>query len=50
MHHQMMKMSDGKLVQAGNDIFATIQEVIKRLDNNPDTDREKVGVEVLRQH
>ena len=50
MHHQQMMQSKSNLTQAGNDIFATIQEVIVKLDNNPDTDWHKVNIEALRQH
>jgi hypothetical protein len=51
MHHQqMMKATESNLTQAGNDIFATIQEVIIKLNNNPDTDWSKVDIEALRQH
>lgn len=51
MHHQqMMKSAESNLTQAGNDIFATIQEVIVRLNNNPDTNWATVDIEALRQH
>jgi len=51
MHHQqMIKSTESNLTQAGNDVFATIQEVIVRLNNNPDTDWAKVDIEALRQH
>ncbi len=51
MHHQqMMKVTESNLTQAGNDIFATIQEVIVKLNSNPDTDWSKVDIEALRQH
>lgn len=52
MHQQMMmkKTVETQLNQAGNDVFATIQEVIKKLDNNPATDWSKVNIEALRQH
>ncbi len=39
-----------KLTEAGNSVFATIQEVIHHLIQNPDTDWNKVDLEVLRQH
>lgn len=54
MHQQHMQMQmDSKtssLTEAGNDVFSTIQEVIKQLENNPDTDWSKVNIEALRQH
>lgn len=43
-------MQSTLLSEAGNDIFGTIQEVIKRLDANPKTDWSKVDLEALRQH
>ncbi len=38
------------LKEAGNAIFGTIQEVISKLDADPNTDWEKVDIEGLRQH
>jgi len=38
------------LTEAGNDAFGTIQEVIKQLESNPDTDWSKVNIEALRAH
>ena len=38
------------LKEAGNAIFGTIQETIKALDANPNTDWTKVDLEGLRQH
>jgi hypothetical protein len=38
------------LSEAGNDIFGTLQEAIKKLDANPNTDWSKVDLEALRQH
>ncbi|MCK5895793.1 MAG: hypothetical protein KAG20_03245 [Cocleimonas sp.] len=38
------------LTEAGNDIFGTIQETIKKLDANTNTDWSKVDLEALRQH
>jgi len=38
------------LTEAGNDAFGTIQEVIRKLKNNPDTDWSKVNIEALRAH
>lgn len=46
-HHQM---SDSKLSMPGNDIFGTIQEVVQKLENDPNTDWSKVDLEALRQH
>jgi polyhydroxyalkanoate synthesis regulator phasin len=52
MNHQqhMMKTTGSALKEAGNDIFSTIQEVIDKLNNDPDTDWGKVDIEALRQH
>ena len=52
MHHQhhMMQNNSSSLTESGNDIFSTIQEVIDKLENNPDTDWSKVNIEALRQH
>jgi len=49
-HEHKMEMSGGGLTEAGNDAFGTIQEVIAKLNNNPNTDWEKVNLEALRQH
>lgn len=38
------------LSEPGNDIFGTIQEVVKNLEANPHTDWSKVNLEALRQH
>jgi hypothetical protein len=38
------------LTEAGNDAFATIQEVIEKLMADPQTDWQRVNLEVLRQH
>lgn len=38
------------LKEAGNAIFGTIQEVIKNLESDPNTNWEKVDIEGLRQH
>lgn len=38
------------LTEAGNDAFGTIQEVIKKLDNNLNTDWNKIDLEALRKH
>ena len=42
--------SAGALTESGTDIFATVQEVIARLNADPDTDWSKVDLEALRQH
>lgn len=46
-HHQHGGMP---LTEAGNDAFGTIQEVVMKLNSNPDTDWSKVDLEALRQH
>jgi hypothetical protein len=38
------------LTEPGNDIFGTIQEVVQKLEANPDTDWSQVDLEALRQH
>ena len=38
------------LTESGNDIFGTIQEVVQKLEANPDTDWSQVNLEALRQH
>lgn len=45
-----MQLHQTPLTEAGNDIFGTIQEVIKKLEANPHTDWSKVNLEGLRQH
>lgn len=45
-----MESSSGSLTKAGNDIFGTIQEVVQKLHDDPDTDWEKVDIEALRLH
>ncbi len=51
MHHEhKMGASNNILTEAGNDAFGTIQEVIAKLNNDPNTDWGKVNLEVLRQH
>jgi len=47
--HQV-RMQTGKLSEPGIDMFATIQEVIEKLNADPDTDWAKVNLEALRQH
>ena len=43
-------MSVPQLTQPGNEIFGTIQEIVRKLDANPNTDWPKVNLEALRQH
>lgn len=38
------------LTEPGNDVFGTIQEVVHRLEADPDTDWTTVDLETLRQH
>ena len=47
--HQEQAVS-GDLTESGTDIFATIQEVIRKLDADPNTNWSKVNLEALRQH
>lgn len=47
-HHQMIEAPP--LSMPGNDIFGTIQEVVQKLENDPNTDWSKVDLEALRQH
>jgi len=49
-HKHSMKSKAIPLTEAGNDAFGTIQEVIKKLNSNPDTDWSKVNIEALRRH
>ena len=44
------QLAAGGLTEAGTDMFATVQEVIARLNADPDTDWSKVDLEALRQH
>ena len=46
-HQGQMK---SPLTEPGNDIFGTIQEVIHKLEADPNTDWSKVNLEALRQH
>jgi len=51
MHNEhQMTASYNLLTEAGNDVFGTIQEVIIKLNNDPNTDWGKVDIEALRQH
>lgn len=45
MHH-----SSTPLTEPGNDIFGTIQEVVQKLEADPETDWSQVNLEALRQH
>jgi hypothetical protein len=49
-HEHKADSSDKKLTEAGNDAFGTIQEVIRRLNSDPNTDWSKVNLEALRLH
>ncbi|MFC1665841.1 hypothetical protein ACFL17_09500 [Pseudomonadota bacterium] len=43
-------VSTGQLTESGNDIFATIQEVVNQLLQDNRTDWSRVDIEALRQH
>ena len=45
-----MHGSQTPLTKSGNEIFGTIQEVIQKLEANPNTDWSNVDLEALRQH
>ena len=45
-----MKKGSTPLTMPGNDVFGTIQEVVKQLEADPDTDWSEVNLEALRQH
>jgi len=47
-HEQHMNYSP--LTMPGNEIFGTIQEVVQKLEADPNTDWSKVNLEALRQH
>lgn len=51
-HHQQMTMNKQvqPLIETGNDIFGTIQEVINKLNANPNTNWNKVNIEALKEH
>ncbi len=49
-HEPRASVSSPHLTEPGNDIFGTIQEVIAKLNADPNTDWRKVDVEALRQH
>ena len=48
--HQHAMQDSIPLTKPGNDIFGTIQEVVQKLEANPNTDWSKVDLEALRQH
>ena len=58
MHHPQMTANNnhfqmnenGPLMEPGNEIFGTIQEVVQKLEADPKTDWAKVNLEALRQH
>ncbi len=50
MNHKNTQMKGISLTEAGNDAFGTIQEVIRKLESNPNTDWSKVNIEALRKH
>ncbi len=50
MNHNMAAVFDGILTEPGNDVFGTIQEVISKLDADPNTDWSKVNITALREH
>ncbi len=50
MMNHMSKDGKTLLLEAGNDVFGTIQEVIKKLESDPNTDWSKVNIEALRVH
>ena len=50
MHNAMAMNMNTPLREAGNDAFGTIQEVIRHLNSNPNTDWKKVNLEALRLH
>jgi len=43
-------MNSSPLTMPGNEIFGTIQEVVQKLEADPNTDWSKVNLEALRQH
>jgi hypothetical protein len=48
--HQHTMGDSAPLNMPGNDIFGAIQEVVQKLDADPNTDWSKVDLEALRQH
>ena len=54
-HHHQQMMQDSQSETAtptmpGQDAFGAIQEIVRMLEANPDTDWSKVNLEALRQH
>lgn len=49
-HSSHMQSNQTTLSEAGQDAFGTIQEVIRKLNSNPNTDWKNVHLEMLRQH
>lgn len=49
-HDHAAMHPDVTLTEAGNDVFGTLQEVIRALNENPNTDWSQVDLEALRQH
>ncbi len=49
-HQQHMQSTSSPLTMPGNAVFGTIQEVIRKLEADPDTDWSQVDLEALRQH
>ncbi len=49
-YYQNQNLNNTLLTEAGNDIFGTIQEVINKLNTNPNTNWKQVNIEALRQH
>jgi len=50
MHATMMQGGKGEPKEAGQDAFATIQEIIALLQNDADTDWSRVNITALREH
>lgn len=50
MGQQMQNTFKSPLTMPGNEIFGTIQEVVRKLESDPNTDWSKVNLEALRQH
>ena len=48
--HQHLMQDSISLKMPGNEIFGTIQEVVQKLEADPNTDWSKVDLEALRQH
>ncbi len=48
--HQQGMQDSIHLTMPGNDVYGTVQEVVKKLEADPHTDWSKVDLEALRQH